>query len=58
MNSQRTKRLFAHEVNWEVKVNREVKSMPILLYIAMWSCALGMASSLTPRLVRDSQDRE
>jgi hypothetical protein len=34
------------------------KSMPILLYIAMWSCALGMASGLTPRLGRDSQNRE
>ena len=33
-------------------------SMPILLYIAMWSCALGMASTFTPVLARDSQNRE
>jgi hypothetical protein len=31
--------------------------MPILFYIAMWSCALGMASSLMPRLGPDRDDR-
>jgi hypothetical protein len=32
--------------------------MPILLYLALWSCALGMAFSFTPVLARDSQNRE
>jgi hypothetical protein len=31
--------------------------MPILFYIAMWSCALGMASSSMPRRAPDSDDR-
>ena len=34
------------------------KPMPILFYIAIWSCALGMASSLAPLRVREGDDRE
>jgi hypothetical protein len=39
--------------------SREIQGtiMPILFYIAMWSCALGMASSLMPRLGPDRDNR-